>query len=1254
MNESSLSIAIIGMAGCFPDAKDLDAFWRMLKEGREGIRHFSEAELLAAGVSEQQLQQSNYVKANSIIPNALAFDATFFGMSQRDAEITDPQQRVFLEQVWQALEQAGYPPSTTQVRIGLYAGVSNDSYHYYYLEPRLEELVANVGRYRLFTLSGKDFIATRTAYLLNLTGPAMTIQTACSTSLVAVHVACQSLLNDECDIALAGGASIYFPQISGYLYQAGMVLSPDGHCRAFDVQAQGTGPGGGVGVVVLKRLEEALADGDTIHAVIHGSAVNNDGFDKVGYTAPSVQGQREVIREAQSVADISPDQISYIEAHGTGTPLGDLIEIQALTQAFRQKTTRNSYCALGSVKTNIGHADAAAGVAGLIKTALALTHRQIPPSLHFQAPNPQLDLANTPFFVNDQLRDWQSEGPRYAGVSSFGIGGTNAHVIVEEAPALQLGSPSRPVQLFTLSAKTPTALQQSQHQIAQWLQQNPQAAGPDVAYTLNRGRHPFRHRTFWVGNAPQEETLPNHIAPEQPQDVLFLFPGQGSQYPQMTQALYQTESVYRQALDQCSLYLRPYLGRELPDILSDQTFDLQQTALTQPILFAVEYALAQLWMAWGIQPKGMLGHSLGEYVVACLAGVFSLEEGLMLVAERGRLIQSLPPSTMLAVSLSESDIQPWLTPAISLAVVNGVKHCVVGGLPTDIATLQEKLQSQGIKSHSLHTSHAFHSHLIEPIVPAFRTRLQQVKLRAPTLPYLSNVTGEWINAEEATNPDYWCRHLRQTVRFIDNIRRALEHATLLLEVGPGHTLSTLIRQYPHYSKKATTVLASLPHKQETVEEAELWQTMTTLGQLWTHGANVDWDGFYQAEQRHRIPLPTYPFERQRYCIERVDLPKADNQMTCSAKPLTTDTPVTIPTTATETLTTPLIELAQQIAHIWSESLGVTVELDSDFFELGGDSLLATQVIARMNQHFGIALDAHILLQAATVRQLAELMKSQGMKSEQPASAKLSELVITLQSGHPKRKPLILLHPVGGHVYFYREVARHLDQELPVYGIRAVGVHSEAEPLTTITEMAKVYTAAIKTLQPNGPYHLAGSSFGGTLAYAIAQHLISQQETVAFIGLIDTPSTNNMPVDLEDEVAGILFYLLTVVHKLAVNREDFMALNEAEQFNYFFQQTQQENTPAARKELNIILKLFRINMQAMRDYQPSPYPGRLHFFLAKERDAFNAQTPAHGWIPLAEQGIEIYTIPGDHISMNEEPHVRILAHYLYQSFPASLL
>ena len=878
MNESELGIAIIGLAGRFPNAADLEAFWELLKDGREALVTFSDEELLAAGVEPALLQHPDYVKAGTVVPDVEYFDASFFEMSARDAQITDPQQRLFMECVWEALEQAGYPPATTEARIGLYAGVGENSYQEYYLEPNMAELLSSVGWYRLFTLSGKDFIATRTAYKLNLTGPAVTVQTACSTSLVAVHIACQSLLNLECDMALAGGVSIVLPQQQGYLYQEGMIMSPDGHCRAFDAQAQGTTGGRGVGVVMLKRLDEALADGDTIHAVILGSAINNDGADKIGYTAPSVSGQVDVILDAQAAADVHPDQISYIEAHGTATPLGDPIEIQALTQAFRANTQRTGYCAIGSVKTNIGHADTAAGVAGLIKTVLALKHQKLPPSLHYQKPNPQIDFALSPFFVNSSLRSWDvPDGQRRcAGVSSFGIGGTNAHLIVAETPPVEASGPSRPMQLLTLSAKTESALESGTRHLSDWLQQHSPLPLPDVAYTLNRGRQSFTYRRTLVcsdmadaqAQFAQPEHLKTHQATQKARDVVFLFPGQGTQYPNMTRGLYETELPFQAALDQCARLLTPHLGQDLRHLLYSHDkrngSKLKQTAFTQPALFAVEYALAKLWMAWGIQPKAMLGHSLGEYVAATLAGVFSLEDALRLVTVRGKLIQSLPPGAMLAVPLSEEAIQPWLTPNLSLAVVNGSQRCVVSGTSSAVTVLQQKLQAEGIECRKLHTSHAFHSHLMEPILAPFAQQIRQVRLHAPTLPYLSNLTGTWISPEQATDPDYWVRHLRHTVRFADNLQALFqEEGDLLLEVGPGQTLTALAQQHPHQS----TVLYSLPRRRETGNNAETKQILSTLGQLWANGVAVDWDGFYAEEKRHRLPLPTYPFERQKYWID---------------------------------------------------------------------------------------------------------------------------------------------------------------------------------------------------------------------------------------------------------------------------------------------------------------------------------------------------------------------------------------------------
>jgi acyl transferase domain-containing protein/thioesterase domain-containing protein/D-arabinose 1-dehydrogenase-like Zn-dependent alcohol dehydrogenase/acyl carrier protein len=880
-NTETYKIAIIGLAGRFPQAIDLEYFWTLLKNGREAVVEFSDEKLLATGIDPALLQHPDYVKSGMVIPGIADFDADFFEMSARDAEITDPQQRLFLECAWQVLEQAGYPPATTDASIGVYAGVSDNRYLSHCLEPNRETLLPTVGAYRLFTLSGKDYIATRTAYKLNLTGPAMSIQTACSTSLVAVHVACQSLLNMECDMVLAGGASIAVPQEQGYLYQEGMIMSPDGHCRAFDAQAQGTTGGGGVGVVLLKRLDDALADGDTIHAVIRGSAINNDGADKIGYTAPSVSGQSAVILEAQSVAEVHPDEISYIEAHGTGTPLGDPIEIQALTQAFRAKTQRKGYCAIGSVKTNIGHADAAAGIAGLIKTILALKHQKLPPSLHYERPNPQIDFANSPFFVNHQLVDWKADEatPRCAGVSSFGVGGTNAHVIVEEAPALESSGPSRPLQLITLSAKTPTALESATHNLSDWLQSHEEIALADVAYTLNQGRQSFAYRRSLVcsdiNDALQQLGNPAGLAiskaSEKARTVVFLFPGQGSQYLNMTRNLYASESVFKNAFDECTTLLTPSLGLNLRDLLYSDNEQhhatLKQTAYTQPALFAVEYALAKLWMAYGVQPRAMLGHSIGEYVAACLAGVFSLEEALVLVATRGQLIQSLPSGAMLAVPLSEEEIQPWMTTEVSLAAVNGSKRCVVSGTHQAMASLQQALQAQGIESRALQTSHAFHSHLLEPILAPFSQKVGQMKLRPPKIPYLSNFTGDWIRSEQATDPQYWVSHLRHAVRFADNVQALFKHQTdILLEVGPGQTLLAMMRQEPEYSDRAVLV-ASLPRQRDTENQAEITQFLHTLGQLWSQGVDIHWPAFYAEEKRHRLPLPTYPFERQRYWID---------------------------------------------------------------------------------------------------------------------------------------------------------------------------------------------------------------------------------------------------------------------------------------------------------------------------------------------------------------------------------------------------
>ena len=700
---------------------------------------------------------------------------------------------------------------------------------------------------------------------------------------MAVHVASQSLLLGECRLALAGAVTINVPHQVGYLYEPNSMLSVDGHCRTFDAKAQGTVFGSGMGVVVLKRLDDALADGDVIYAVIKGSATNNDGSFKASFTAPSVEGQSAVIIDAFATSGIEAETISYIEAHATATPLGDPIEVRALTNAFRASTKKKGFCRIGSVKSNMGHLDAAAGMAGLIKTTLALQHKLIPPSLHFEQPNPEIDFANSPFYVNTELTPWETDQlPRRAGVSSFGFGGTNAHVILEEAPAVESSGPSRPWQLLLLSARTPTALDHTTQNLMAHLQQHPDLNLADVAFTLDVGRHDFSRRRMVVcrdaaeaanalANLDVERVLTNEReGGERP--IVFLFPGQGAQYVDMGLELYQTEPTFRAEVDRCAELLRPQLGLDLRKVLyppptevEAATQQLEQTALTQPTLFVIEYALARLWMSWGIRPQAMLGHSIGEYVAACLAGVFGLEDALNLVVARGRMMQVLPTGAMLSVPLSEKDLRPLLNGQLDLAASNAPALSVVSGPLEAIDALERQLAKQGVDCRRLHTSHAFHSALMEPIVQPFAEHVKRLRLNSPALPFISNVTGTWITAEQATDPNYWAQHLRQPVRFVEGLRELSQEPTrVLLEVGPGRTLSTFARQ-ASTTNAPTLVLNSMRHSQDVQSDAAF--LLTTLGKLWLAGLKIDWTGFYAHERRHRVALPAYPFERQRYWVQ---------------------------------------------------------------------------------------------------------------------------------------------------------------------------------------------------------------------------------------------------------------------------------------------------------------------------------------------------------------------------------------------------
>lgn len=875
-------IAIIGMCARFPGAPDTDAFWQNLRNGIESVHHFSDDELRAVGIDQAVLDDPDYVKAAAFLDDPDAFDAAFFGQSHREAEITDPQHRVLLECAWTALEDAGYNPRTFPGAIGVYAGANISTY-------LLANLASNPAvldsctPLQLMLANANDFLSTRIAYKLNLRGPSYAIGCACSTSLVAVHIACESLLNEECDMALAGGVSINVGLRYGYRYLEGGMASPDGRCRPFDAKAQGTIFGSGAGLVVLKRLGEALADGDTIHAIIKGSAINNDGSLKVGYTAPSVDGQAQVIVEALARAGVSPASLSYIETHGTATPLGDPIEIQALTKAFRVHASAPHSCPIGSVKSNIGHLDAAAGIAGLIKTVLALEHKQLPPSLHFEQPNPNINFKDSPFYVNTALTDWPSDGGlRYAGVSSFGIGGTNAHVILQEASPQQPAVPTRPPQLLSLSAKTETALTQMTANLADHMQKHSELNLADVAYTLQVGREAFSHRRFVLAHSVLDAIDALHHLERQfagtwteigkKRPIAFMFPGQGAQYVNMGRDLYEHEPVFRQEVDRGATALQHELGFDLRDVLypdttgeAEATERLQQTAVTQPALFVIEYALAQMWQSWGIRPQALVGHSIGEYVAACLAGVFTLQDALSLVAARGRLMQSLPGGVMLAVPLPESELAPLLSDDLAVAAVNGPSRCVVSGPRAAVDQLERWLVDDGVSVRRLHTSHAFHSPMMDPILAPFTELVSRIKLQPPQTPYLSNVSGKWVTAEEATNPEYWARHLRRTVRMADNLAQLLaDKDRVLLELGPGETLCSLARQHPHF-QPGHAIVSALRHARDAQDDVAV--ARMAVGRLWLAGAEPDWTRLHGKERPRRVPLPSYPFAKERYWIQ---------------------------------------------------------------------------------------------------------------------------------------------------------------------------------------------------------------------------------------------------------------------------------------------------------------------------------------------------------------------------------------------------
>ncbi|MGR3937739.1 type I polyketide synthase [Streptomyces sp. BRA346] len=941
------AVAVVGLAGRFPNGRTPAEFWAGLRAGRDGLVDLTDEELLTAGVPKSALERPGYVRRAAVLDGYQEFDAEFFGLPPGTAAAMDPQTRLFLESCWHALEDAGHDPARREGAVGVFAAPSFSGYFGYNLlshHDRGELLGAGTSAALIhaLTLTDPNFFATRAAHALDLRGPALTVQTACSGSLVAVHLACQSLLCGESDLALAGGMTVKVPHRVGYLHEPGSMMSADGYCRPFDAAASGTVFGSGGGVVVLKRLSDALADGDRIRAVIRGTAVNNDGSLKMGFTAPSVEMQAAVVAEALAVAGAHPHEVGYVEAHGTGTALGDPVEMAALRQALDPDGDRTAPCLIGSVKGNIGHLEAASGVIGLIKTVLALEHRSLPATAHYRAPNPELHLDSSPFAIVGETRAWTGPGPLLAGVSSLGVGGTNAHVVVAESPVPAAREARREhgsraaTPVLLVSAHTREALRDSCRHLADAL--SPDSDLTDVAHTLAEGRRAFPYRTAVAANTTERaaellraDRTPVRL-PQGPLAPVLLLPGQGAQYPGMGADLYRRGGVFRTQLDRCAELFAAETGLDVRTALfGDDAAALRRTDIAQPALFAVEYALARSLEEFGVRPTALGGHSVGELTAACLARVMGLGDAVRLVAARGRLMRSAPAGAMLSVRLAEERIGELLTDTgLEVAAVNEPGACVVAGPTGEVRSFATRLASSGVEVSVLRAAHAFHTAAMDEAAERFGELVRTVPLSAPAVPLVSNVTGDWMTAAEATDPERWARQMRGAVRWSECVRTLLaEPGRVLVETGPGRSLVSAARRSTGWSDGHRAVSAMRHAEQTSLDDGEALSR--ALGVLWESGVEVDWSAMRHGPVR-RVPLPGYPFRRVRHWTDPAyAAPRAEAGEAETA-------PGSVPQAAGAVAT---------LTGILSEVLGVTqVRPDDDFFELGGDSVLAGQVAAR--------------------------------------------------------------------------------------------------------------------------------------------------------------------------------------------------------------------------------------------------------------------------------------------------------------------
>ncbi len=1088
-SQTGLEIAVIGMSGRFPGANDIHTFWENLKNGVESITFFSDEQLLEAGIDPETLKNPNYVKAEGYIEDLQYFDSSFFRYTPKEAAVMDPQLRVFHECTWHALEDAGYDPQTYNGLIGLYAGYTQNIL--WKVGQLFQSGESGSETFELMNLNS-DYFPTLICYKLNLKGPGITVNTACSTSLVAIHLACRSLLTGESDIVLAGGVTIMAPGKRGYFYQEGMIMSPDGHCRPFDAEAKGTTSGSGIAIVVLKRLVKAIKDGDHIYAVIKGTAINNDGNRKAGYTALSVEAQAQVIRAAQRMAEVEPESITYIETHGIGTPMGDSIEIEALKRGFSQ-TNKKKFCRIGFLKANIGHLDAAAGAAGFIKAVLALKHRRIPPAVNFNTPNPEIDFENSPFYLSKTLEEWSSdEFPLRAGVSSIGIGGTNAHVILEEWTGDNEQYPpqeSKKYQVFPLSARSKTVLERISANLAGYLQEKSDISLANAAYTLQVGRSAFNYRRLLVcstKNKAIEELLSlssqdgslahpvTEVEMENP-PVVFMFPDMGSQYVNMGLELYRTEPLFRETMDHCFDILNTLVDENIKEILypSSESSDssavkINQIEISPLVVFIFEYALVQLLMKGGIKPRAMIGDRLGEYSAACLSGVFSLEDALTLLKVRGQLLRDAGPEAM------------------------------------------------------------------NPVVKTFEDQVRRLTLNKPTIPFISNVTGKWITPEDAVNPRYWASHLRQTretgefAQFTDGLKELMQiENAVFVEVGPGMALSTQVQPYLDNQLNPSVVnLVRTPDQ----EVSDVEYLLNRMGRLWLFGVPIDWSVFYTNEKRKRVPLPGYPFDKLYHSIEP-PMEKLELMLRKGEKIPTAISTSTIPPNRPELSTpyaAPRNRIEEILVQMWEDLLGTRpIGIHDNLLELGVNSLKGITFINRFKEQWGGIIHITAIFESSTAAELAayfdkhypessariagtvpgEETVKRGLnkvnkEAENKISIALSENLLLLKETLPNAGNIFFIHEVSGEVAAYVEFCRLLDTRFNCWGLQAERVKNYKPQNRTTGEVAGIYVEKIRRIQPEGPYCLVTWSGGGHIVFEMALQMEQRGYPLAFVAFID--------------------------------------------------------------------------------------------------------------------------------------------------------